>query len=231
MEYTNKNNFENVEVGDSVWSPEYGIGEVLRIIKQYIYVRFKFSPNKWDIGYNIDELSNRPIGYSKILYWQKPDWWEDDKFPIKPKWRASINESYFHVDSLGKINMYIEKFTKNDNRAFQLGNYFRNFDDAKNSKFYKVFDIDENEEEMIFADKMGCVGCKRSKYYIKNHIPEYHKRMMERPTGFEEYKKTKFCRMYDSLKYEEKQKIAEGRGCMWYSDKEDEDSKYKESEV
>jgi hypothetical protein len=64
----------------------------------------------------------------------------EDKVTIKsPRWRAEKGGKYFYVCSLDGISYENDDYGYSDNRNYNSGNYFRTEEEAKNSKFYKVF--------------------------------------------------------------------------------------------
>ena len=58
---------------------------------------------------------------------------------IRPRWRAELTGVYYYVDSFGSIYASHNFNYKADNRRYSIGNYFRTEEDARDSKFYKVF--------------------------------------------------------------------------------------------
>jgi hypothetical protein len=60
-----------------------------------------------------------------------------------PRWRAKEGNDYFCVSGLGDIDNYVDQFTGWDTGLWIAGNYFKTEEEAKNSKFYKVFHEEE----------------------------------------------------------------------------------------
>lgn len=55
------------------------------------------------------------------------------------RWRAENGSAYFHVDSSGRVLELIEYICVATDRLYVVGNYFQSEEEAKASKFYRVF--------------------------------------------------------------------------------------------
>ena len=58
---------------------------------------------------------------------------------VKPKWRARFQEAYYYITDTGKLQYYRDGYSREDDSRFLCKNYFQTVEDAKKSKFYKVF--------------------------------------------------------------------------------------------
>lgn len=58
---------------------------------------------------------------------------------IKPRWRARFQEAYYYITDTGHIQYYRDGHSREDDSRFLCKNYFQTGEDAKKSKFYKVF--------------------------------------------------------------------------------------------
>ncbi|MGL4998221.1 MAG: hypothetical protein ACRC5T_04570, partial [Cetobacterium sp.] len=57
----------------------------------------------------------------------------------KSKFRAIYGEKYYSINHYGVVERSIERGYKTDSRLVETGNYFKTEEEAKESKFYKVF--------------------------------------------------------------------------------------------
>lgn len=124
------------KVGDKVWCTLYGEGEVDELFTGLNPVGVKFKSDYYEF-YTPDgriELELPPtLGFVKVEI-PKPV-----QVKPMPKWRANYNGGYFHVNTMGFINDTIEVGDSTDRGRFKVGNYFQTEQEAKESKFYKVF--------------------------------------------------------------------------------------------
>lgn len=60
------------------------------------------------------------------------------------KWRAEPGKHYIYVNDIGFVDYTEESLTNSDDRRYEPGNYFKTAEEAKQSKFYKVFHGDES---------------------------------------------------------------------------------------
>ena len=58
--------------------------------------------------------------------------------------RAEEGFDYYFVNGFGEIQCFAEEGALTDGKLFNAGNYFKSEQEAKESKFYKVF----HEEEL-----------------------------------------------------------------------------------
>ena len=64
----------------------------------------------------------------------------------KVRWRAEKGEMYCFVNSLGEIDFKEDWGNIVDDNFYKLGNYFQTIEEAKESKFFKVFNGENNNE-------------------------------------------------------------------------------------
>ncbi|MGL4998475.1 MAG: hypothetical protein ACRC5T_05850 [Cetobacterium sp.] len=123
------------KVGDKVYDVRHGWGVVERV--EYcndfpILVVFE----KYFDMYTVD-------GKSAIFNINTCLFFEKIEIPIsaltRPNFRASYGEKYYSVNHYGGAERSIERGYKTDSRLSEIGNYFLTEEEAKESKFYKVF--------------------------------------------------------------------------------------------
>jgi len=51
--------------------------------------------------------------------------------PLKKRWRAEINKTYFYISANGKIHSYPEESSEDDEILYKLGNYFATEEEAE----------------------------------------------------------------------------------------------------
>jgi hypothetical protein len=56
-----------------------------------------------------------------------------------PRWRAEKHSCYYYISAFGEISSATDDRTGFDTGIWEAGNYFKTEEEAKNSKFYKVF--------------------------------------------------------------------------------------------
>jgi hypothetical protein len=61
-----------------------------------------------------------------------------------PRWRAEKHSCYYYISAFGEISSATDDVTGFDTEIWKIGNYFKTEEDAKNSKFYKVFHDEED---------------------------------------------------------------------------------------
>jgi hypothetical protein len=59
------------------------------------------------------------------------------------RWRAERHSYYYYVSAYGGICDYTDDRSSFDDNMWNVGNYFKTEEEAKNSKFYKVFHEEE----------------------------------------------------------------------------------------
>lgn len=62
-----------------------------------------------------------------------------DSACVKPKWRAKFQEAYYYITDIGNVQYCRDGYSREDDSRFLCKNYFQTGEDAKKSKFYKVF--------------------------------------------------------------------------------------------
>jgi len=136
-------NLKGIEVGDRVWNISFGYGTVAEIDNSEFPVWVDF-----DSGDSSDfTLEGMEYDYCKepSLFFEMPEFYKNKEYPKKPRWRAKLGEKYYLVTSLGAVDNYFEVGELYDDKIFAIGNYFKNEEQAKESKFYKAFHNDEEE--------------------------------------------------------------------------------------
>jgi hypothetical protein len=56
-----------------------------------------------------------------------------------PKWRAELYGEYYFITIIGEIRGGTDVYSNIDKQLWEVGNYFKTEEEAKESKFYKVF--------------------------------------------------------------------------------------------
>jgi hypothetical protein len=62
-----------------------------------------------------------------------------DLIPKQERWRAEKGEQFYVVDDVGCVNRWVVGAFGIDEQYYNSGNYFQTEEQAKASKFYKVF--------------------------------------------------------------------------------------------
>ncbi|MGL5231920.1 MAG: hypothetical protein ACRC7W_01130 [Fusobacteriaceae bacterium] len=126
------------KVGDKVYCMLYGEGKVIKLESDIYCIGVVFKNNfyRWyTADGRLKEGCPSTLGFTKIEM-PKP-------VQIRLRWRANHNGGYFHVNTMGFINDAIEVGDSTDRGRFKVGNYFQTEQEAKESKFYKVFREEE----------------------------------------------------------------------------------------
>lgn len=129
------------KVGDRVWEAREGWGEVVDTEAGGIY----------KIRVKLERFCQNYTSDGKLLL--------EDKYPIlffneiteemyaelrtKTKWRAEEGDIYYFVGSDGLIYSLEDLRDMSNNRMFKVGNYFKNEEEAKESKYYKMYHEEE----------------------------------------------------------------------------------------
>ncbi|MGL5014450.1 MAG: hypothetical protein ACRC6V_09210 [Bacteroidales bacterium] len=125
------------KVGDKVWSISYGWGEIVGIDHNSSYM-LKVQFDDEYITYTDD--GKQYYGNNRDLFFKE--------IPIpmealeRPRWRAEKYDSYFVVTRNGGILEISEQGYQIDDEQYECGNYFQTEEEAKESKFYKVFNME-----------------------------------------------------------------------------------------
>lgn len=132
---------EIFQVGDKVWSLEYGFGNVICVENCVEYPIF--------VSYKDDVVTYTEDGRAFNTSLNRSLFFQELEIPkealVRPKWRAEDKQIYYFVDSMGEIIEIIDTKSIKDNSRFMLDNYFKTREEAKQSKFYKVFNKGEEE--------------------------------------------------------------------------------------
>ncbi len=129
-------------VGDKVWSMTGRRGEVIG------YSNDSF--DEYPVVVRFEDGSTHYYTADGKIHWDgfRDLYFEEFKIEIpksalrRPTWRAECGDKYCYVNSFGKIHLDTEALSATDNARYYIGNYFKSAEEAKESKFYKVF-IDE----------------------------------------------------------------------------------------
>ena len=126
---------DEFKAGDTVYCTMYGKGVVERIDENGDYpvlVTFKNGVTK---SYTKDGRFYAEV--NRTLFF------EEIKIPesayVRPKWRAEKGCKYFLINSIGDIYNTMDNYYEIDDLHFETGNYFKTEEEAKQSKFYKIF--------------------------------------------------------------------------------------------
>ena len=128
---------DEFKVGDTVYCVIFGKGIVKSIdFGDYpVYVEFFIGNSTFKISYTQDGKYDAN-GLRTLFF-------EEIKIPEsaykRPRWRAREGGRYYYVGALGDVASITELESDYDNKMFNVGNYFKTEEEAKESKFYKVF--------------------------------------------------------------------------------------------
>lgn len=129
---------DKFEINDKVWDIRYGWGYVSKIGNDVFSVCVLFKNTK-TATYTTDGKS--ALDFNRTLFF------EEIKIPEsaykRPKWRADTNNIYYYINASGDFAFMSESGNDYDNKKFNIGNYFKTEEEAKESKFYKVFHEEE----------------------------------------------------------------------------------------
>ena len=99
--------FDEIKVGDKVWSLLHGWGTVVKLYKGYFEVNYKYI-NGFDF-YTLDGKYVRNNNMAQILFW------DEIKFEIPQKQKIELKESKYRVDvdynKITKLNLDIDLYT------------------------------------------------------------------------------------------------------------------------
>ena len=139
-------NLEEVEVGDKVWSINYGYGKVIEIegIASEFPISVEFdSVSNWAKSHTSDGKEYRGCK-EPSLFFEMPEFYKNKQYPKKPRWRANKDETYYYVTSDGCTNDSYDTRSDTDNRRFKVWNYFKSSEDAQESKIFKAYKREED---------------------------------------------------------------------------------------
>jgi hypothetical protein len=128
---------DEFKVGDTVYCVIFGKGTVKSIdIGDYpVFVEFFLGNSMCIIAYT--QSGKFDINGLRTLFFEE--------IPIpesaykRPRWRADIGTAYYYINAFGDVTFVAESEDHYDNKKFNIGNYFKTEEEAKESKFYKVF--------------------------------------------------------------------------------------------
>ena len=93
-------------------------------------------------GFIIGE-ANESVGVNRCLFFAEPkfeNWYE---MVSRKEWKPSCRQDFYFVNSMGSVDKMWWSDSDVDNRYFNVGNCFKTKEEAKDSKFYKVFHEEE----------------------------------------------------------------------------------------
>jgi hypothetical protein len=127
---------DDFKVGDRVWSLEHGWGKIICIEHGFDCPIIVGINKDTLVSYTIDGKRgkaslNRSLFFEEMII--------PESAYIRPKWRAEKREKYYCVTSDGMIDNCFDCRWETDTKRFEFGNYFKTEQEAKESKFYKVF--------------------------------------------------------------------------------------------
>ena len=127
---------DEFKVNDEVWDTTYGWGNVVSLngdIDLPVVVIFENGYNT--LRYTKDgrqsNVTSRTLFFEEITI--------PDSAYKRPKWRAEKFDAYFFVAGTGLLLEQKEFGNIENNAHYETGNYFKSEQQAKESKFYKVF--------------------------------------------------------------------------------------------
>ena len=132
---------DEFKVGDTVYCVIFGKGKI--IDKTYnIYnvypLKVEFE-NGIKYTYTQDgksiATSNRTLFFEEIPI--------PESAYIRPRWRAEDPEHYYFMAGTGLVAVQKDFGSFENDKHFETGNYFKTEEEAKESKFYKVFHEEE----------------------------------------------------------------------------------------
>jgi hypothetical protein len=124
---------DEFKVGDKVWDMTYGWGEIYNIIGGGFPIHVNF--DSIYISYTLN--GECYAGKNRTLFF------EEIKIPEsaykRPRWRAEKQDSYCFIAGTGLVTMQKDFGSFENDKHFKHGNYFKTEEEAKESKFYKLF--------------------------------------------------------------------------------------------
>lgn len=126
---------DKFEVGDRAWSSVYGWGKIDSIENgeehPIIFVSDKGETESHTKDGRQHEIFLRTLFFQEIPI--------PESALVRPRWRAERKGLYCRVNNIGKIESDYEEGVPYDDDLFNVGNYFKSKEEAKSSRFYKVF--------------------------------------------------------------------------------------------
>ena len=126
---------DEFKVGDEVYCLIYGKGVVENIEEGETYLVLVEFNNGNEEEYTEDgkllEDGNRTLFFKEVII--------PKSAYNKQKRRASKGDSYYFVNDIGEVCRMLDFMGRNENLKYNIGNYFSSEEEAKQSKFYKVF--------------------------------------------------------------------------------------------
>ncbi|MGL5803185.1 MAG: hypothetical protein ACRCX7_11425 [Cetobacterium sp.] len=124
------------KLGDKVWSTRKGWGVVDKTANSKSYpIKVSFI-NRGSISFTEDGKEVESDIHPTLFFEEIPI---PETALVRPKWRANKNDSYYCVTSDGMTVGVIEYGRGIDDRRYEHENYFKTIEEARESKFYKVF--------------------------------------------------------------------------------------------
>ena len=126
---------DEFRVGDTIYDLVFGKGKIKEISYEDYSIAVAFENGK--IEYFTKDGVRGTKGIRTLFF--EPIEIQDSAYQRKGRWRAEKGEKYYFTDEFGDVNKYCETFDYLDDKLFKTGNYFQTEEEAKASKFYKVF--------------------------------------------------------------------------------------------
>ena len=132
---------DEFKVGDTVYCVIFGKGKIIdktyNIYNAYpLKVEFE---NRIKYSYTQDgkstATSNRTLFFEEIKI--------PESASKRPRWRAEYPDPYYFIAGTGLVTLQKELGFFENEVHFETGNYFKTEEEAKESKFYKVFHEEE----------------------------------------------------------------------------------------
>lgn len=142
------NNLEGVKVKDRVWSSRFGWGTVVDIDHFNLFGLYVEFDNKSirKQQYTPDGCAGDPDNEYPTLFFEMPKFYKDEDYPTKPRKRVRKGTSYYFITITGEIEMKEESNTKENERMFEVGNYFMTEEEAIKSEIFRAFYYTTDEE-------------------------------------------------------------------------------------
>lgn len=128
------------KMGDKVFDIRHGWGTVVEVEFNHsgfpIQVHFSTLNKTISDVYTIDGRSSFSDTYPSLYFVEITI---PHNASVRPKWRAEVDEIFFHINSVGFIIRDVDNRYVIDNRLYDIGNYFESEQEAKESDIYKAF--------------------------------------------------------------------------------------------
>ena len=126
---------DKFEVGDRAWSSVYGWGKIGSTEKGENY-QINFLLDKGGCITHTEDGRQYKDNLRTLFFQEIPI---PESALVRPRWRAERKGLYYCVNNIGEIEAEYEEGISYDDDLFNAGNYFKSEEEAKSSRFYKVF--------------------------------------------------------------------------------------------